>query len=154
MEINLPSKKESNVLLEQAKQKITITDDFIEQQIRARTSNINYKQTKTIKAVSLLPDIIIDLFKKGCSNITCKRNAAEVYNLTFLPPPADQEAMKVAEIAKIKESLLKLQEEETEKVLAELTSEFENLEKERLEQELQAKLKAAKAELTKQLLEK
>ena len=80
MEINLPSKKENNILIKQAKQKITITDDYIEQQIQSRITNINFKQTKTIKAASLLPDIIIDLFKQGCSNITCKRNAAEVYN--------------------------------------------------------------------------
>ena len=150
----MPNKKESNVLLEQAKQKITVTDDYIEQQIESRTSNLNFKQTKTIKAASLLPDIIIDLFKQGCSNITCKRNAAEVYNLTFIPPPANQEAIKAAEIARIKESYLKLQEEEIQKVLAELTSDFEKLEKERLERELQAKLEIAKAELTKQLLEK
>lgn len=39
-------------------------------------------------------------------------------------------------------------------MLAELTSDFEKLEKERLEIELQAKLEAAKSELTKQLLEK
>ena len=154
MEINLPSKKENNILIKQAKQKITITDDYIEQQIQSRITNINFKQTKTIKAASLLPDIIIDLFKQGCSNITCKRNAAEVYNLTFIPPPANQEAIKAAEIARIKESYLKLQEEEIQKVLAELTSDFEKLEKERLERERQAKLEIAKAELTKQLLEK
>lgn len=148
----MPSKKENNILIEQAKQKIKITDDYIAQQIEARTSNINYKQTKTIKAASLLPDAIIDLFKQECSNITCKRNA-EVYNLTFFPPATEREAMKVAEIARIKESLLKLQEKEIEKVLAELTSAYEQAEKERLEQELEAKLKAAKAALTKQLLE-
>ena len=120
MEIKLPSKKENNILIEKAKQKITVTDDYIEQQIKSRTSSINYKQAKTVKAASLLPDIIIDLFKKGCSNITCKRNAAEVYNLTYFPPPAEQKAIKAAEISKIEQSLLKLQEQEIEKVLAEL----------------------------------
>lgn len=60
MEINLPSKKENNILIEKAKQKITVTDDYIEQQIKSRTSSINYKQAKTVKAASLLPDIIID----------------------------------------------------------------------------------------------
>ena len=145
--------KQKNILLEQAKQKITITDDYIEQQIKARTSNLSFKQTKTVKAASFLPEAIIDLFKQGCSNITCKRNV-EVYNLTFLLPPAEQQAIKAAEIQRIKESLLKLQEEEIQKILAELTSEFEKAEKERLEKELQAKMNAAKAELTKQLLEK
>ena len=143
--------KQKNILLEQAKQKITITDDYIEQQIESRTSNLNYRQTKTVRAASFLPETIIDLFKRGCSEITCKRNA-EVYNLTYLPPATEQEAMKVAEIARIKESLLKLQEQEVEKVLAELTSEFELVQKERLQQELQAKIDVAKAELTKQLL--
>ena len=152
MEIKLPSKKENNILIEQAKQKITVTDDYIEQQIKARTSNLNYKQTKTIKVASFLPEAIIDLFKRGCSEITCKRNAAEVYNLTFLPPPADQEAMKETEIARIKESLLKLQRQEIEKALAELTSDFVQAEQERLQKELQAKIDVAKVELTKQLL--
>lgn len=151
MGINLPSKKQNNILIEQAKQKITITDDFINQQIEARTSNLNYKQTKTIKAASFLPETIIDLHKKGCTSITCKRNA-EIYNLSYIPPATEQEAIKAAEITKIKESLLKLQEQEMEKVLAELTSDFEKLEKERLEKDLEAKMKAAKAELTKQLL--
>ena len=41
-----------------------------------------------------------------------------------------------------------------QKVLAELTSDFAQAEQERLEQELQTKINAAKAELTKQLLEK
>ncbi len=67
MGINLPNKKETNLLLQQAKQKITITDDYINQQIEARTSHINYKQTKTVKAASLLPEAIICLFKQGCS---------------------------------------------------------------------------------------
>lgn len=153
MEINLPSKKENNILLQQAKQKITITDDYINQQIESRISNINYKQTKTIKAASFLPDAIIDLFKKGCSSITCKRNG-EVYNLTYFPPATEQETIKETEIARIKQTYLKLQEEEIQKVLTELTSDFEKLEQERLEKELQAKMKLAKAELTKQLLEK
>ena len=151
MGINLPNKKETNLLLQQAKQKITVTDDYIEQQIKARTSNLNYRQTKTVKAASFLPETIIELYKQGCTSITCKRNS-EVYNLTFLPPPADQEAIKTTEIAKIKESLLKLQEQEIEKVLAELTSDFVQAEQERLQQELQAKIDAAKFELTKQLL--
>ena len=98
-----------------------------------------------------MPDIIIDLFKQGCSKITCKRNV-EVYNLTFLPPATEQEAIKENEIARIKESLLKLQEQEIQKILTELTSEFELVQKERLQQELQTKMNAAKAELTKQLL--
>ena len=153
MEIKLPSKKENNILIEKAKQKITITDDYIEQQIKSRISSISYKQTKTVKAAAFLPDIIIDLFKQGCSNITCKRNV-EVYNLTFLPPPAEQQEIKAAEISKIEQSYRKLQEQEIEKVLAELTSDFEQVEKERLERELQAKINAAKVELTKQLLEK
>lgn len=144
--------KQKNILLEQAKQKITITDDYINQQIESRTSNLHYKQTKTVKAASFLPEAIIDLFKKGCSEITCKRNAAEVYNLSYIPPAIEREAIKENEIARIKESLLKLQEQEIEKVLAELTSEFVQVEKERLQQELQAKMNAAKAELTKQLL--
>lgn len=152
MEIKLPSKKENNILIEQAKQKITVTDDYIEQQIKARTSNLNFKQTKTIKAASFLPDAIIKLFKEGCTEITCKRNAAEVYNLSYIPPATEQEAIKETEIARIKESLLKLQEEEIQKILTELTSEFELVQKERLEKELQAKMNAAKAELTKQLL--
>lgn len=152
MEIKLPSKKENNILIEQAKQKITVTDDYINQQIESRTSHINYKQTKTVKAASFLPEAIIELYKKGCTSITCKRNAAEVYNLTFMPPAIEQQAIKTTEIAKIKESLLKLQEEEIQKILTELTSDFEKLEQERLEQELEAKVKAAKAELTKQLL--
>lgn len=143
--------KQKNILLEQAKQKITITDDFIEQQIKERTSNLSFKQTKTIKAASFLPETIIELHKKGCSEITCKRNA-EVYNLTFMPPATEQQAIKETETAKIKESLLKLQEQEFQKILTELTSEFEQVEKERLEKELQAKIDAAKAELTKQLL--
>lgn len=139
-------------MLEQAKQKITVTDDYIEQQIESRTSNLNFKQTKTIKAASFLPETIIELHKKGCTSITCKRNAAEVYNLTYLPPATDQEAIKTAEIARIKESLRKLQEEEIQKVLTELTLDFEQVEKERLEKKLQAKIDVAKAELTKQLL--
>ena len=139
-------------MLEQAKQKITVTDDYIEQQIESRTSNLNFKQTKTIKAASFLPETIIELHKKGCTSITCKWNAAEVYNLTYLPPATDQEAIKTAEIARIKESLRKLQEEEIQKVLTELTSDFEQVEKERLEKKLQAKIDVAKAELTKQLL--
>lgn len=154
MEIKLPSKKENNILIEQAKQKITVTDDYIEQQIQSRTSNLNYKQTKTVKVASFLPETIIDLFKRGCSEITCKRNAAEVYNLSYIPPATEQEAIKETEIARIKESLLKLQEEEIQKILTELTSEFELVQKERLEKELQVKVNAAKAELTKQLLEK
>ena len=56
--------KQKNLLLEQAKQKITITDDFINQQIESRTSNLNYRQTKTIKAAAFLPEAIIDLLKK------------------------------------------------------------------------------------------
>ena len=152
MEIKLPSKKENNILIEKAKQKITVTDDYINQQIESRTSNLNFKQSKAIKAASFLPDAIIELHKKGCTSITCKRNAAEVYNLTFMPPAIEQQAIKTTEIAKIKESLLKLQEEEIQKILTELTSDFEKLEQERLEQELEAKVKAAKAELTKQLL--
>ena len=48
--------------------------------------------------------------------------------------------------------MLKLQEQEIEKVLAELTSDFVQAEQERLQKELQAKMNAAKAELTKQLL--
>mgnify|MGYP003591300803 CR=1 FL=1 len=154
MGINLPSKKENNILIEQAKQKITITDSYIEQQIESRTSNLNYKQTKSIKAAAFLPEAIIDLFNKGCTEITCKRTPAEVYNLTFFPPATEQEAIKAAEISKIKQSYRKLQEQEIQKALTELTSEFEKLEKERLEKELQAKVNAAKAELTKQLLEK
>ena len=148
----MPNKKESNVLLEQAKQKITVTDDYIEQQIESRTSNLNFKQTKTIKVASFLPETIIDLFKRGCSEITCKRNAAEVYNLSYIPPAIEREAIKTTEIARIKESLRKLQEEEIQKVLTELTLDFEQVEKERLEKELQAKIDVAKAELTKQLL--
>ncbi len=152
MGINLPNKKETNLLLQQAKQKITVTDDYIEQQIQSRTSNLNYKQTKTIKAASFLPETIIELYKQGCTSITCKRTAAEVYNLSYIPPAIEQQAIKTTEIAKIKESLLKLQEQEIEKVLAELTSEFVQAEQERLQQELQAKMNAAKAALTKQLL--
>ena len=148
----MPNKKENNILIEKAKQKITVTDDYIEQQIKARTSNLNYKQTKTIKVASFLPETIIDLFKRGCSEITCKRNAAEVYNLSYIPPAIEREAIKTTEIAKIKESLLKLQEEEIQKVLTELTSEFVQAEQERLQKELQAKMNAAKVELTKQLL--
>ena len=147
----MPNKKENNILIEKAKQKITITDDFIEQQIQSRTSNLNYRQTKTVRAASFLPEAIIDLFKKGCSNITCKRNA-EVYNLTYFPPATEQEAIKENEISKIKETYRKLQEEEIQKVLAELTSDFVQAEKERLEKDLEAKMNAAKAELTKQLL--
>lgn len=153
MEIKLPSKKENNILIEQAKQKIKITDDYIAQQIEARTSSINYKQTKTIKAASFLPEAIIELFKKGCTEITCKRNV-EVYNLTFLPTKAEQEAIKATESSKIEQTYRKLQEQEIEKAVTELTSEFELVQKERLEQELQAKMNAAKAELTKKLLEK
>ena len=48
--------------------------------------------------------------------------------------------------------MLKLQQQEIQKILTELTSDFVKAEQERLEQELEAKLKAAKAELTKQLL--
>lgn len=65
MEIKLPSKKENNILIEQAKQKITITDSYIEQQIEARTSNLSFKQTKTVKVASFLPETIIELHKKG-----------------------------------------------------------------------------------------
>ena len=148
----MPNKKENNILIEKAKQKITITDDFIEQQIESRTSNLNYRQTKTIKAAAFLPEAIIELFKRGCSDFTCKRNAAEVYNLTYFPPAIEREAIKENEISRLKESLLKLQEQEIEKVLAELTFDFEQVEKERLERELQAKMNAAKVELTKQLL--
>ena len=101
-----------------------------------------------------MPETIIDLFKRGCSNINCKRNAAEVYNLSYIPPATEQEAIKETEISKIKETYRKLQEQEIEKVLAELTSDFEKLEQERLQKELQAKIDVAKAELTKQLLEK
>ena len=154
MEIKLPNKKETNLLLQQAKQKITITDAYIEHQIESRTSNLNFKQAKTVKAAAFLPETIIGLFKRGCSEITCKRNAAEVYNLTYLPPAIEQQAMKESEIAKIKESLLKLQQQEIQKILTELTSDFEKLEQERLQKELQAKIDVAKAELTKQLLEK
>lgn len=154
MGIKLPNKKETNLLLQQAKQKITVTDDYIAQQIESRTSSINYKKTKTIKAASFLPEAIIDLYKKGCTEITCKRTPAEVYNLTFFPPVTEQEAIKESEITRIKESLLKLQQQEIEQALTELTSDFEQVEKERLEKDLEAKLNAAKVELTKQLLER
>ncbi len=69
-----------------------------------------------------------------------------------MPPAIEQQAIKTTEIAKIKESLLKLQEEEIQKILTELTSEFVQVEKERLQRELQAKIDVAKAGLTKQLL--
>lgn len=148
----MATKKEINLLIKEAKSKLTLTDDAIEMAVSQREGFFNSIQSVQVKATQPAFSRVVELIENGNQILPekCKHNSATgVYIISYLPPEDTVKELKSAFLSEYRNQLKVKQSTELAAIVDDLTMEYRTKLEQQAEQDKQYKLDKAKADLLK-----
>lgn len=148
----MATKKEINLLIKEAKSKLTLTDEAIEMAVSQREGFFNSIQSVQVKATQPAFSRVVELIENGNQILPekCKHNSATgVYIISYLPPEDTVKELKSAFLSEYRNQLKVKQSTELAAIVDDLTMEYRTKLEQQAEQDKQYKLDKAKADLLK-----
>ena len=143
------AKKEINLLIKEAKSKLTLTDEAIEIKVSQREGFFNPIQSVQVKSTRFTLEKVVELVKANNEIIydQCSTPNTGIYVIKYLPPANVVEGLRKEFLSNYKKELKAQQAKELEKIINGLTLEYAAKLELKAEKEKQEKLDKAKADL-------
>ena len=146
----MATKKEINLLIKEAKSKLTLTDDAIEMAVSQREGFFNSIQSVQVRSTQPAFSRIVELIENGNQILPekCKHiSTTGVYMISYLPPEDTVKELKATFLSEYRNQLKVKQSTELAAIVDDLSKEYKIKLEQQAEKEKQEKLDKAKADL-------